>query len=458
MKKSIKSTKKPFPKYGHAELAVVRNYYDKTAEFLASSNNSRILNLGLLLLIAGMYILRGFTYLAHPQLYAEDGTIWLSGAYNKGLHSIFQSYNGLSHLFDRLFGLFALHVFTLREQPLVYVLSALFIFLLMSFYLLSRRSQVVTTNYQKIFLAVSLCLIGNAEEFSFSFSNSVFLFGIIGVIILVAKPSKYKVVDILEKILFVILCFTNVFSWVFILILAFEFVWQKRRRYFYAVPTLIGAITQALIHIHQPAGQRPDVPLRYIVSKPIAYTFYNQIITPSWRFGREDIQLSSHINANLIFICLVLLLCLAITVYIFLKSNYVVRCLLFFCVLVTLISLKSPIDGTNSPSLVIKILATYYWGNRYFIFGIIGMFVIWAKFTQVLVRQVFLPVFITGFIIWGVLSSLQLNAFYPQRYLMNLQKSYSRGVDMVAKSKSKQVIIPINPGPPWYVIFNPKTK
>lgn len=433
----------------------VKTGYSKLTNFLTSSKDSRLFNTALVLLIAASYVFRAHQYILRPQLYAEDGEVWLTGAYNHGIHSIFQSYNGLSHLFERLFGLTALHLIPFQDEPLFFVITALLIFLLLCYYLLSKRGGILTTNYQKMFFALSLCLLGNAEEFYFSFSNSVFLLGAIGLLILVINKSQHKIINVLEKILFFLLCFTNVFAWIYILILAFEFIWQRRRKYYYLACALLGSITQAWIHIHQQVGQRPNIPTRYIVSKATLFEFYNQIITPSLRFGRQDISPIVRTRTDLVFVGLALLICGIIVVYIFLKSNYKTKCLLFFCLFMTLISLKSPINGQTAPAAIVIAMATYHWGNRYFIFGILGMFIIWAKFSQELFKKRYLPAVLLVFFTFGLLSSINLGSFYIQKDFLDLRGQYAKGVAQLKKSKDQNIVIPINPTG-WYIDLQAK--
>jgi hypothetical protein len=454
-------TKNKYSKNPHSSLAriahrpTLKKGYGKITTFLTSSKDSKLFNSALLLLIAAFYIFRAHTYILRPQLYAEDGAVWLAGAYNEGIHSVFQSYNGLSHLFDRLFGLTSVHLVPFQYEPLLYVVSALLIFMLLCYYLLSKRSEILTTNYQKLFFALSICLLGNAEEFYFSFSNSVFLFGIIGLLLLVINKSRHKSVNILEKTLFFILCFTNVFSWIYILILAFEFVWQRRRRYYYSACAAVGSITQLLIHLHQPAGQRPDIPIRYLASKATLFEFYNQIITPSLRFGRQDISPVVRTKTDLVFVCLALLLSGIIVALVFLKANYSTKCLFFFCLIITLISLKSPINGLSAPAAIVIAMATYHWGNRYFIFGILGMFIVWAKFSQRLFKKQYLPTFLLVFFTFGLLSSITLGSFYIQKDFIDLRGQYTKGISQLKRSKHQLVVIPINPTG-WYITLEPK--
>ncbi|HEY5267537.1 MAG TPA: hypothetical protein VII94_00140 [Candidatus Saccharimonadales bacterium] len=422
----------------------IKKTYDNITSFLLSSKNPKIVNLILIMLITFFYVLRGYRYILHPQLFAEDGTIWIGNAYDKGLHTIFQPYNGLSHLFERLFGLFSIHIIPLQYEPLLYTISALLIFLLLCRYILSDRTRLFSSNYQKIFFGLSMCLLGNAEEFYFSFSNSVFLLGLVGLFILVINKSEHKFINILEKMLFFILCFTITFSWLYILIIAFEFIWKRKRKYYYLVCALAGSITEFLIYIFH-STQRPNIPIRYILSKATIFEFYNQMIIPSLRFGRQDISPLTGNTTNLIVVTITLLIVTTIIAFIFVKSNYVTRCLLFFCLMMTIVSLRSPIDGQTIPSLIVITMATYHWGNRYFIYGIIGLFVVWAKFSQRLIRERWLAMFLVIFFGFAVLSSITLGSFFIQKYFVNLSTQYSNGITEVKRNDKKLVVIPINP-------------
>lgn len=432
----------------------IRRTYNDFVKFLLSTKYSTVFSSILLFLIAATYIFRAHPYITKPQLYAEDGAVWLSSGYDKGLVTIFKPYNGFSHLFERIFGIISAYVVPLKFEPTLYVVTALVIFLLLCGYLLSNRSGIFSSNYQKLFFALSMCLLGNAEEFYFSFSNSVFLLGLVGVLLIVATKPKRKFVDVLEKILFFVLCFTIVFSWIYFLILAFEFIWQRKRRYFYLITAFVGAVVQYLVYSTHANG-RPNIPIRFLVSKATVYEFYNQMILPSLKFARQDISPASGNATNLVFVFAALIIVTAIFIFIYAKSNYKTKCVLFFCALMTIISLKSPVDGQVLPGAIVLAMATYHWGNRYFIFGIISLFIVWAKFSQKLFNKAYLPVFLSVFFLFGLLSSITLGSYFIQKDFVNLTSQYSNGIKEVSHNKNKLVIIPINPENSWFVRLGP---
>lgn len=333
-------------------------FYAKINKFLASSKQSRLFNSGLILLIASSYIIRAYPYILHPQLFAEDGDVWLSVAYNLGLKSIYQVYNQFLQLFEWLFSLFAVHFVPLQIVPLFFVVSALLMFLLLCYYLFSQRSGVLNTNYQKLYVALSLCLLANAGELFFNFSNAVFYLGLVGLFIIIVNKSKNKYVNLLERILFFVLCFTSVFPFVYLVILLIELLWYRRKRYYYLACAVAGSVAQFIAFISYPL-QRHNIPLHEIASRTTGVELYNQIINPSLRFGRLDINPLTSTLSSINFAFIAVVLVGIISLAIFYKSNYKTKYLLLFCLLMTLISLRGPADIES-----VAVMATSLSGNK----------------------------------------------------------------------------------------------
>lgn len=66
----------------------------KTFRVWLISLADKFYNKNLIFLIPSLIMLiRGWQYILHPQLYAEDGALWLADAYNEGFKSIFQWYS-----------------------------------------------------------------------------------------------------------------------------------------------------------------------------------------------------------------------------------------------------------------------------------------------------------------------------------------------------------------------------
>ena len=424
-------------------------HYKKINKFLVSSKHSKLFNGSLISLITASYIFRAHPYILHPQLFAEDGDVWLSTAYNLGLKSVYQAYNQFLQLFDWLFSLFAVHFVPLQLVPLFYVMSALLMFLLLCYYLFSPRSGVLNTNYQRLYVALSLCLLANAGELFFNFSNAVFYLGLVGLFLIIVNKSTKRYVNLIERILFFVLCFTSVFTFIYLIILLIEWLWYRRKRYYFLACTIAGSIAQVIAYTSYPL-QRHNIPLHEIASRTTGVELYNQIINPSIRFGRIDINPLTDPISSINFAFIVVVLVGIISLVVFYKSNYKTKYFLLFCLLMTLISLRSPAD-VNS----VAAMATSLSGNRYFIYGIIGMFVIWAKFSQTILRKDILAVFLLVFFTFASVSSIRHGSFFIHKGLTDLTKDYSAGITEFNHNRNKGIKIPENPVG-WYIVFNPK--
>ena len=138
------------------------------------------------MIAAIIYLRRSFPYITNPQLFGEDGELWLSDGYNQGFELLFQPVAGFLHVPERLFGFIVAHL-PLHWAPFIFNITAWLIFILTAYYLFSIRTKILNNNYERVFMLICLSLIANVDEFFFNFSNSVFLLGVVGVLIIIAK-------------------------------------------------------------------------------------------------------------------------------------------------------------------------------------------------------------------------------------------------------------------------------
>lgn len=76
-----------------------------------------LVSAGFIGLCALFYFLRRPSITLEPLLYAEDGSIFLQTAIDSGVHSIFKTYAGYSHLLQRLVALFAVNNLSPLDYP-----------------------------------------------------------------------------------------------------------------------------------------------------------------------------------------------------------------------------------------------------------------------------------------------------------------------------------------------------
>lgn len=403
---------------------------------------------------AAAYLYRAFPYFITPQLYAEDGTLWLSEGKFRGIKIlILEPYNGFFHFPERLFG-FLVGSLPLYWAPVIFACTAWGLFILTTYYLLSKRTQVLKTNYERIFMVLTLCLLANANEFFFNFSNSIFLLGIIGVLIMIAKRPKNRVGDYAEKFAFIMACLCIPFAWIYLPIALLDKYKFKVKNSFFLIASAITALAQAIGYFATNTSRSPVTLMSLFTDKYVFLAFYNQILTPAIRFARIDIPLSEyqgHYEILLVGICLV---SLALATYVVLKrSNKQVWLLLFFLAGMTFAAFKSPLIAAPSATEVFKNLSVMVDGNRYFIYGIIAVDLILVKAAYIMFVPKARYVFMGLFIALGLLSSLHYHDFRVEKNWKDYSAEYRHGVDLYY-SGQKEVIIPVNPDPWSMGLFN----
>ncbi|HUC95561.1 MAG TPA: hypothetical protein VMR76_01210 [Candidatus Saccharimonadia bacterium] len=426
-------------------MSQTNNTLDKI-RLIIDKKSHLFLNIGFITIPCLLYITRAWQYIINPQLYAEDGAVWLADAYNHGVKSLFSPYNGFAHTAERIWALFVT-MFPLRFAPFLFDFGGFFIFALFCFYLFSNRLNILTNNYQKLFVALSLGLIANFGEFFFNFSNSIFLLGLIGLCIYLAKPSSSPIVRILEKILFVVTCLTLPFAWFYLVIATFDYIWRKQRRIFFIAASAIGSLIQVLVH-HFSIYQRQDIPLSTLAtSKYTLIEFYNQIITPAFRFARIDISTSIPFHEVLVlFIFSVLLLCTLL--YVVIKHAPLnLKFIIFFLAVFTMSAFLGPLVGGNlSPINILKFMDTAQFGNRYFFYGILAMILITGLTTSIYIKKQALYGFLLLFIIFGVFTSVSNSDLRVNKGFVNYSSVYTKGVNTLGQLKSGKIeVIPENP-------------
>ncbi|MFO0887123.1 MAG: hypothetical protein U0413_02760 [Candidatus Saccharimonadales bacterium] len=391
------------------------------------------------------YAIRSIRYIIKPQLYAEDGAVWLADGFNLGIKSLFIPLNGFSHLFERLFGLMVAQL-PLYWAPILFNLTGLLIFAITTFYLYSPRTKILTTNFERIFVLVSLCLIANVDEFFFNFSNSVFLLGIVGMLLIVARAPKNKIVDKLEKLLFVILCLTLPFAWIYIAILLYRHFRYHKKQAFLLASAGVGSIIQLFVYLNRDDA-RQSVNTLALLSRDTVIEVYNQIIAPSMVFARLDISPDVQLSIKKVaFLVIVYSICLMATFVVFRKSNHQTKLFILFCIGMTLASLKSPLTDLTSSKEIVNYMANVQFGDRYFIYGIICLSIIFAKFLNIYLPKRLLSFALVTFAILGLASSIINNSFWIQKNLQDYRKEYQNGVNKLnSPNNSSDIIIPTNP-------------
>lgn len=416
--------------------------------YLINSNLAIIVTLGVI------YFLRASSYIINPQLYAEDGYAWLSDAYNNGLSSIFTPLNSFFHLTERIFG-YIISKIPLQFAPFLFNITALVIFCIFVAYLFSSRTKILKGNFQRLFVLLSIALIANVEEFFFNFSNSIFILGIIGALVIIANKSINKYIIIFEKIIFTLTCFTLPFCFLYLPILLIEKFKYKRNQTYFLIISLIGCLFQFSSYIISNIERSSVTTKALLTSKYTIIEIYNQIIIPATRFGRIDFQPQNG-KIELFKVFLIFISVILISFSVLLKSNKQTVYLLLFFFFFTIASLKSPIVISDRPESALEFMSIATGGDRYFIYGIIGIYVIMAKFLSLNVKQTIIYPLLIFYIVFGILTSYQTKSLKIEKKLNNYTSQYNKGIrQLQTKNNNVDIIIPENPKG-FYIRFNSK--
>lgn len=396
-------------------------------------------------IVALVYAYRAHPYIHHPQLFAEDGNVWLAQGYNKHLSALFEPVNGFLHVPERLFG-FVMARLPLHWAPFLFAFAAWVLFVLTAYYLISSRTKILRNTYEQVFMVVCLALIGNLREFFFNYSNSAFLIGIIGVLILVAKPSTSKIVRVLEKTFFFISCFCLTFPWFYLPIALIERFKFKQKNNFFLISSAIASVVQLLFFMSTHVN-RSVVTLHSLYSKFTLLEIYNQTIVPAVRFARLDTLVHTfETDPHAVRMVWLAVISLLVAGFIGLrKSPRQAWYVLFFLAAMTLASLKSPTVTTKLPIDAIKVMSVVDGANRYFVYGIIAVNILVIKATSGILMTKARYAFLVAFTAFGLSTSLHNQAFYIDKNFTDYTAQYNKQIDLFNTGKVNHVHILENP-------------
>lgn len=124
------------------------------------------------------YLLRGIRRFLHPGFWAEDGRNFFADAFNQGIASIFEPYNGYLHFIPRLVAL-PMSAAPLSAVPALFALSAAVMYLVMISPVLSDRiAWLIPNKVARSIAYLLLCLLPVMNEVYGSTANLIFIGGI----------------------------------------------------------------------------------------------------------------------------------------------------------------------------------------------------------------------------------------------------------------------------------------
>lgn len=192
---------------------------------------------------AAVYILRQPSAFTHPQLYAEDA-LWLGHAYNDGIFaSLFRPDTGYLQSVSRIVGAVAASV-PLELAPYVFVYASLAVRILFVAVILSERN-ILLPGIQKYIFAFASILSPNTQEVHMNFNYSQWFLALSAVCILLYSKPKTILGRWIDLGIVVLASFSGPFVLLFVPILLFEYLYQKKK---FVLPYLwisaVASITQ----------------------------------------------------------------------------------------------------------------------------------------------------------------------------------------------------------------------
>lgn len=400
----IKAANKISELFNYLEKRILSLFYNLVNKILKKPHLFFVIPAVIMLIRGGKHLF------FRPQLYAEDGVIWMADAYSMGAKSITSWYQWSAqyHTAERVFAYLSAKILPLEWQPFIYSLAAYLIFVLMCYFLLDKKNHIVKSSRQALILAFMLGLIQNIEEMAFNFSNAVFYLGIIGVI-LICKNYNSVVKNTFKYILYGIISTTLPFSIFYMPIALFRFI--KNKKLDESIMLLIsfcGTVLQVFALIQTRIPKPPVILEGNILQyfKHFIVLIFNQIVAPSLLFIFPEVnplQLST-IIISLIPLSIAFYLLLKYFVLELLSKNYKYLSLMIFNISITLSTLYRILINYGG-SILGNIKGgsiSLHGGDRYYLFAIIMLYIVVSFFLSNIpskFRPVYLPLFISILII-----------------------------------------------------------
>ncbi len=314
------------------------------------------------LLFFSLILLTGlaFTYLRQPsafhppQLFAEDGVIWITHAYEEDFKDIvLRPEAGYNNIVARITAEIAI-LAGLKHAPKAFFIVALIIHLLPVLLIFTKRlSDVFPDLKTKVVIALIYLALPDVSDLHLTFSNSQWRFSFVLFLVFIAQKPKERIVSTLDLLVIAVGSLMGPFS-IFLLPGAVLYAYfQKVRFTTYKLMILaIGALIQ-LFAIVSSMGVRPGILeigaslegfTRIIAGKLFASTLFGHT-GYSWLYAQPwwglSLTLSLTILTSIIF------------AYGFIRGSRELKLFIFFTAIASASALIKPTVGMHAPAWLI---------------------------------------------------------------------------------------------------------
>ncbi len=314
--------------------------------------------------------------LRHPELWAEDGAVWIGDAYNHGLTSLLMVHSGYLQTLSRLGGLLSL-VLPMTDVPLAFALVAFVAQLAPAVLLLSPRgAKLVPSAPARLLLAGYYIGLPNSAETYVNLTNAMWHLALLALLIIVLPKPAGKAGYAADGCALVLAGLSGPFA-LFLAPIACVHAWVGRRdregkaRIAYAaLITLCAAVQGISIHLYAGAQRLPNLGSNFT---RLAHILANQIFLGgvAGAFYVKDLMAQGWWNAAWPagVVCAAGLLLAAVA---FWRGPPAHKSLVALGVLVLAGSLASPVVATSGSQWAQ--MAVPGIGGRYVMIGMLGWF------------------------------------------------------------------------------------
>jgi hypothetical protein len=195
-----------------------------------------------LVLLALLIYLRSPDIYILPQLWAEDGAVFLIQAREIGFLSLFHPYGGYLLIIPRIIASYS-NLIPLIYTPLIYTYSSIILLLLLGLYYLS----VPLSNNTRIFLLLSIVLVPIKGEIFLNITNVQWLLAPFMLILFYADTPPQRHLKVLYTVALFLIGLTGPFSVFFVpFLILYIFLFERN---IYKITNLIVLTMCALIQI-----------------------------------------------------------------------------------------------------------------------------------------------------------------------------------------------------------------
>ncbi len=218
-----------------------------------------------LLAIALVLLYRFPGRLLSPQLWAEDGTVFLTGQRDLGFSSLWTPYSGYSHLIPRLIALVSGSLLDLRYIPFAYNFAAFVLTLLCALFVMRARLPLPC----KPLAAFALVFVPHPSEVYLTITSIQWMFAAVIPLFLLQPPATTRAGRIAEIVGVLLIGLTGPFLLLFSPILAYRIRrdgWRDRNNLLFCGAAVLAITLQASAGLSMPApSSSPDFsPLRWL--------------------------------------------------------------------------------------------------------------------------------------------------------------------------------------------------